>query len=159
MTLRECINFYGIDASRIALADAGDSLDDANFDEKVANAAILRLYILEEWIQKHCPRDVDFAAIPVSSAGEWSWDRIMENELTRITAIVNKAYIDMKYKLVIKHGLNELSSLKEAYLIATGGQPNPQILFRYLETLLLLLNPIIPHFCQYQWQKVLVPAL
>ena len=31
----------------IALADAGDTLDDANFDETVANAAILKLYILE----------------------------------------------------------------------------------------------------------------
>ncbi len=62
MTLKECINFYGIDASRIALADAGDSLDDANFDEKVANAAILRLYTLEEWIKNHCPKSVDFAS-------------------------------------------------------------------------------------------------
>jgi leucyl-tRNA synthetase len=57
----------------------------------------------------------------------------------------------MKYKLVIKHAFNELSSLKESYLIATGGVEgaNPVILFKYIETLLLLLNPIIPHFCQY----------
>jgi leucyl-tRNA synthetase len=55
----------------------------------------------------------------------------------------------MKFKIVIKHAFNELLSLKEAYLIAKGGKPNPFVLFRYLETLLLLLNPIIPHFCQY----------
>lgn len=65
----------------------------------------------------------------------------------------------MKFKIVIKHAFNELLSLKEAYLIAKGGKPNPFVLFRYLETMLLLLNPIIPHFCQYQWQTVLVPAL
>jgi leucyl-tRNA synthetase len=146
MTLKECIQFYGIDASRIALADAGDSLDDANFDEKVANAAILRLYTLEEWIKNHCPKSIDFAS-QSTSTDPLSWDRIMDNELNRITAIVDKAYHDLKYKLVIKHGLNELSSLKEAYLTATGGNPNPVILFRYLKTLLVLLNPIIPHFC------------
>ena len=33
MTLSDCIKKFGSDASRIALADAGDSLDDANFDE------------------------------------------------------------------------------------------------------------------------------
>jgi leucyl-tRNA synthetase len=32
MTVRECIDKYGVDATRVALADAGDTLDDANFD-------------------------------------------------------------------------------------------------------------------------------
>lgn len=31
MTLRQCIQKYGTDSSRIALADSGDTLDDANF--------------------------------------------------------------------------------------------------------------------------------
>ena len=37
LTVRDCIAKYGVDATRVALADAGDSLDDANFDEAVAN--------------------------------------------------------------------------------------------------------------------------
>ena len=37
MTLGQCMNKYGTDASRIALADAGDTLDDANFEKAVAN--------------------------------------------------------------------------------------------------------------------------
>ena len=37
MTLGQCIDEFGTDASRIALADAGDTLDDANFDKNVAN--------------------------------------------------------------------------------------------------------------------------
>lgn len=31
-TIRDCIKEFGVDATRLALADAGDSLDDANFD-------------------------------------------------------------------------------------------------------------------------------
>jgi len=50
MTLRECISQYGIDASRLALGDSGDTMDDANFDSTVANAAIMKLFVLEEWI-------------------------------------------------------------------------------------------------------------
>jgi leucyl-tRNA synthetase len=33
LTIRNCIEKYGVDATRLALADAGDGLDDANFDE------------------------------------------------------------------------------------------------------------------------------
>ena len=147
MTLRDCISKFGVEASRIGLADAGDTLDDANFDETVANAAILKLYILEQWIVANCPKEIDFATHSTSDYD--NWDKIISNELTRIIDLVNRAYVEMKFKIVIKHAFNELLSLKEAYLIAKGGSPNPFVLFRYIETLLLLLNPIIPHFCQY----------
>lgn len=157
MTLRECITAFGVEASRIGLADAGDTLDDANFDATVANAAILKLFTLEEWIVKHCPKDFDYEAI--SKIEYDSWDKIILNELQRIVGLVDQAYVEMKFKIVIKHAFNELSSLKEAYLIAKGGKPNPIILLQYLETMMLLLNPIIPHFCQFQWENVLVPAI
>lgn len=51
LTLRQAIDKYGADATRLTLADAGDGIEDANFEEKTANAAILRLYTLFEWCQ------------------------------------------------------------------------------------------------------------
>lgn len=51
LTLKEGVFKFGADATRIALADAGDGIEDANFDEKNANAAILRLHTLIEWCQ------------------------------------------------------------------------------------------------------------
>lgn len=42
-TLQQAILEYGADAMRIALADAGDAMDDANFEHMTANGAILRL--------------------------------------------------------------------------------------------------------------------
>lgn len=50
LTLRDCIAKYGVDATRLTLADAGDGLDDANFDESVANSSIMRLFVFEKWI-------------------------------------------------------------------------------------------------------------
>lgn len=62
MTLGQCLKKFGADATRLALADAGDTLDDANFDEKVANAAILKLFVLEQWIEKNFTKEpLDFA--------------------------------------------------------------------------------------------------
>lgn len=49
LTLRNCVHKFGADATRLALADAGDGIEDANFDEMSANATILRLHTLLEW--------------------------------------------------------------------------------------------------------------
>jgi leucyl-tRNA synthetase len=42
-------------------------------------------------------------------------------------------------------------SLKESYLIAKKNQPNPFVLLQFIETFLILMNPITPHFCQNIW--------
>ena len=49
MTLYEAIDRFGADAMRFTLADAGDSIEDANFVVTIADAAILRLYAFVEW--------------------------------------------------------------------------------------------------------------
>lgn len=45
---------YGADATRVALSDAGDQLDDANFVMKTAENAILKLNHLYEWMEETC---------------------------------------------------------------------------------------------------------
>ena len=47
--LREAVEKFGADATRLALADSGDGMEDANFDEKVANANVLRVHTLLSW--------------------------------------------------------------------------------------------------------------
>lgn len=51
LTLREAVEKFGADACRIALADAGDGIEDANFEEKSANANILRVHTLLGWCE------------------------------------------------------------------------------------------------------------
>jgi len=51
LTLREAIEKFGADATRLSLADAGDGLEDANFEEKSANANILRVHTLLGWCE------------------------------------------------------------------------------------------------------------
>ena len=51
LTLRDSVEKFGADATRLALADAGDGIEDANFEEKNANANILRLHTLLMWCE------------------------------------------------------------------------------------------------------------
>ena len=52
LTLENAVKKYCADATMLAFADAGDGIEDANFEETVANAAILKLYELRAWIKE-----------------------------------------------------------------------------------------------------------
>lgn len=51
LTLTEAISKFSADGTRLCLADAGDSIEDANFVEATADAGILRLYTFIEWVR------------------------------------------------------------------------------------------------------------
>lgn len=51
LTLDSAIMKFGADATRIALADGGDGVEDANFEEPVANSIVLKLFELRKWIE------------------------------------------------------------------------------------------------------------
>ena len=54
-TLREIVDKYGADAVRFGISEAGDTYDDANFEQKNADDAVLKLSTLEAWFKEHCP--------------------------------------------------------------------------------------------------------
>lgn len=159
MTIRDSIAQFGVDATRITLADAGDSLDDANFETEVSNAAIMKLFVLEEWITKNIKATipdgkVDFAS---SKANLDMWDNMFINTINRNIELATQMYDKMQYKQAVKYAFYELQAMKEDYLIAKGGKANPFVLMRYLEVQLMMMNPIVPHFAQYCWDEYVYP--
>ena len=51
ITLSDAIERFSADGTRLALADAGDTLEDANFVLDVADAGLLRLHSQIEWVK------------------------------------------------------------------------------------------------------------
>ena len=51
LTLKDAVNRFSADGTRLALADAGDTLEDANFVFEMADAGLLRLYSQIEWVK------------------------------------------------------------------------------------------------------------
>lgn len=110
LTLKDCIEKFGCDATRVTLADAGDGLDDANFETDVANATVLKLYTLEKWIQDNLKNaipsgEIDFAE---SKANLDLWDHIVENAINSAIEHATANFDGMKYKQVMKYGFYEL---------------------------------------------------
>lgn len=83
LTLNDAVKKYGADATRVALADAGDAIEDANFEESVANQIILRLHTLKEW----CEEVIKDADLRTGSLDGF-WDQLFENEMN---ALVHEA--------------------------------------------------------------------
>lgn len=84
LTLSQAVKKFGADATRIALADAGDGMEDANFEEKGANAAIMRMYTLKEWIEETV-KNSDLR----TTQGEVIWDKFFDDEMNQL---VHEAY-------------------------------------------------------------------
>lgn len=87
LTLNDAVKKYGADACRIALADAGDGVEDANFEETVANQIILRLYTLKEW----CEEVVKDTTLRTGDADNF-WDKLFENEMNILVQEARQHY-------------------------------------------------------------------
>eukprot|EP00331_Platyophrya_macrostoma_P028196 CAMPEP_0176435570 /NCGR_PEP_ID=MMETSP0127-20121128/17406_1 /TAXON_ID=938130 /ORGANISM="Platyophrya macrostoma, Strain WH" /LENGTH=1067 /DNA_ID=CAMNT_0017818633 /DNA_START=88 /DNA_END=3291 /DNA_ORIENTATION=+ len=161
LTIEDCIEKYGADATRMAVADAGDTLDDANFVPSLADNAVLRLWQLEHWVQ-----DVlkNFEGLRSADAETDSntkfYDTVFMSQLDMTLANVDHAYETMKIRDVLKIGFFDLLSLKEDYKINCGeNNMRKDILLKYLETQFVVLYPITPHFCEIMWRKYYLPHL
>jgi len=51
-TVKDILEKFGADATRIAFADSGDTQEDCNFTQEICNKAILKLYAFESWIDE-----------------------------------------------------------------------------------------------------------
>lgn len=87
LTLKDAVDKFGADATRIAFADAGDSIEDANFEESVANSNILRLYTLKEWIEE-VAKDQTLRTGPTDAFA----DKLFNNELNSLVRETQKHY-------------------------------------------------------------------
>lgn len=139
LTLREATEKFGADATRIALADAGDGIEDANFEETVANATILRLYELRKWAQE------TLADETLRRGKLGLFDKMFENELNALVLETKKHYQGTLYKLALKSGFYDFVTSRDWYrdiTKASGDGMHHDLVKRYIELQALLLTPM-----------------
>ncbi|KAG7807857.1 hypothetical protein KL921_004152 [Ogataea angusta] len=152
MTLEQMVEKFGADASRIALADAGDSVEDANFEESNANAAILRMYTLREWAEE------TIKSIDSFRTGEYNFfDKAFDNEMN---VLINETYREFdatRFKGGLKSGLFDYQTARDYYREVSNIGPgmHRDLVLKYLETQALLVSPIAPHFAEYIYRDIL----
>jgi leucyl-tRNA synthetase len=154
MTLEDMVNKYGADASRIALADAGDGVADANFEEDVADNNVLRLFTLREWCEEQVKDQANLRSGPKNDF----LDALFENEMNAIVHEGYQHYEDTNYKLALKSALYDFTSARDFYReasVAAGIKMHKDLIFQYMELQALILAVIAPHWSEYIWLEVL----
>jgi len=166
LTINDLIDNYGCDASRITLADCGDTLDDANFLREISNLSVNRLYSFENFI-KILVNEV-WNKIPdfkiTDPDGEIKldnlFDKIFDNNINYLIKQATQAYEEMKYKNVLKFAFYEMINAKDQYILFNADdytKLNPVLMVRFLKTFFIMNNPIIPHFTEYMYITYLNP--
>lgn len=152
LTLKDATAKFGADACRLALADAGDGMEDANFEELTANSAIQRLYTQLQWCEEAIAKKDTYRTGPQDSF----WDKAFAEELNDYSAKVKDAYERTWYKEALKYGFYELDNSRRAYLEATAEiGMHRDLVLGCVERMALLVAPIMPHFAEYLWTGLL----
>ncbi|KXX74473.1 Leucine--tRNA ligase, cytoplasmic [Madurella mycetomatis] len=173
LALTSAIEKFGADATRIALADGGDGIDDANFKESTANAVILRLFELKKWIEAvilnaHLLRPGEgFGQVRAMERPENTdsiqrtepmifWDALFMNDVNMLIRQTIQAHQLTNYKAALKSGFYDFTAARDAYRAATHsasiGMHHDCIRY-YVETQALMVCIFAPHWADYIWRE------
>jgi leucyl-tRNA synthetase len=144
LMMNETVEKYSADATRFACADAGDSLDDANFNRETADAAILSLVNEDTWISETVDSD------GLRAGGEYNlMDKILLNETNRLIVSTGTAFATMQFKEGLKQGWFEMLNARSEYRAWCKDSNIPMhkdVVRRWAESLVILICPVCPHW-------------
>ena len=150
LTLKDAIFKFSADAMRLVLAEAGDSNEDANFNESDADKRILWLTTELEWVESVVSGAA--AAATVNGAVERLVDRIFENKIRKCVAAATVAYDGANYNKAVVAGFFEMQLARDEYRTLLGKRPyHKDLLMLFIRCQTLLLTPITPHLCEHLW--------
>ncbi|KAK9069057.1 hypothetical protein SSX86_013173 [Deinandra increscens subsp. villosa] len=151
-TLKQAIEEFSADATRFSLADAGDGMDDANFEFKTANTAILRLTKEREWMEEVLAAESSLRIGPPSIYA----DRVFANEINFAIKMTEKNYSGYMFCKALKTGFYDLQTARDEYKLSCGSSGmNRALLWRFMDIQTRLIAPICPHYSEYVWKIVL----
>jgi len=155
LMLEEAVEKFSADATRLALGFAGDTMENANFETDMANAACQMLFLEEKFVV-----DVvaDKAAGKLRTGDMLKMEANVLNEINRFV-LETEAHFD---KMMWRDGLNvgsaQLRNLRDFYREWCGRMDvamHAAVIDRYVDVSLLLIAPVCPHFAETLWTGVL----
>lgn len=151
LTLYEAIAKFSADGTRLCLADAGDSIEDANFVESTADAGILRLYTFIEWVKETLAAKAMLRKGPLDDLN----DAVFMSEMNLKVKETDEYYQKMLYKEALRTGFFEFQSARDKYreLCGSNGM-HVDLVMEFIRRQALLIAPICPHVAEHVWQQL-----
>lgn len=153
LTLTDALDCYGADGMRLALANSGDSVEDANFETQVADSGVLRLWTFVELAKELLAEKESMRTGSDSTIN----DQMFISEMNLKIRETDENFKAMMFKEALRTGFFEYSNLfhqyRERAQVQTG--MHWDLVYRYLTTQVLILSPVCPHICDYVWRNIL----
>jgi len=151
LMMNETCEKYSVDGTRFACADAGDSLDDANFSCGTADSAIVSLCNEDAWITE------TLAADDLRTDGEYNFmDKVLTNETNRLVLETGASFAAMQFRDGLQHGWFEMIIARNEYRAwcQDSGIPMHQdVIRKWAESLIILICPVCPHWSEKMWKQ------
>ncbi|KAK3885670.1 hypothetical protein Pcinc_010127 [Petrolisthes cinctipes] len=110
LTLTDALDKYGADGMRLALANAGDSIEDANFETQVADSGVLRL-----WTFVELAKELMIEKDTMRSGPNTVNDKMFIAEMNLKIRETEEHYKTLMFKESLRTGFFEYSNLFHQY--------------------------------------------
>ena len=144
LIMNDTIETYTADGTRFACADAGDSLDDANFSRETADSAIVSLSNEETWINETLASDGLRAGDDLIFM-----DKVLQNETNRHIMGAGQSYAAMQFREGLQHAWFEMMLARNEYRAwcqDSGVPMHRDVVRRWAESVVILICPVCPHW-------------
>ena len=156
LMMDETINDFSVDATRFACADAGDSIEDANFSRETADTTIMSLVNEDEWITE---------TVASANAGKLRtgddalnfMDKVIINETNRAIKETARCMSNMQFRDSIQRGWFEMLLARNEYrsFCKDSGIPmHKEAIVKWCESIVIMICPICPHWSEKLWKQV-----
>lgn len=151
LLMDETIEEYSVDATRFACADAGDSIEDANFSRETADTTIMSLVNEEMWI-------TEALATEGMRDGDLNFmDQVIVNETNRAITLTAECYASMQFREGIQHGWFGMLNARNEYRSwcqDSGVGMHKDAIQKWCEALIVLICPVCPHWAEKVWKGI-----
>ena len=155
LLLLQCVEEYSADATRFALADAGDTMEDANFDRAVANQAIMYLFNEEEWIRTVVGQGLQSNTLRRDT--KVFMDLTFSNEMNYLIEQTKDKFEKLCYRDGIHKCWFDMIIARDLYrdwCTRCGVAMHIDVLLRFVESLAVMISPICPHWSENIWEML-----
>lgn len=158
LTLRDAMGQFTADGVRFALADAADTVEDANFSKKTADDTILKLWTLVDLIEEGVENVKRMQTGPLTRFA----DRVFVAQLNRQLQATERAYEHLMFREAVKCGFFEIITDLGRYREAVGADKSSRmastlprmhrdVFLRFALFQTATLAPICPHTAEHIW--------
>jgi len=156
--LEEAVARWSADGVRFGLADAGDTMDDGNFEGNVADNGVLRL-TTEEDVFVELQGMLAKGALRSGGADAWNFmDKVFHARQVVSMQEAAEAYEDMRFQSALARGFWPLLDARDKYKAGCaklGVEMNAELVSKWMVNMVIAIAPICPHWADHIYCSVL----